>query len=1600
MYVKWNGLDVRWRQLEYKSFEVDSSGFLELNGSSLGVTAAQLNSLTYNDPIGDDVVQFRGTNSFELSAVVNLVIGNTGPVREVRIEQDLVLSTNGSFSAVATELIDFDFSTTSKSSLIAVAGDISLSATGTGNGVGEGVTTRNGAVRIASQSGDISIIGIGRGAGGSLEGVQLGIDNSTGSEVFSQSGTISITGTGAGTLDDNRGVYIESDAAVRTVDGEIIIVGTGGGGSGEGEENDGVDVAGAIEATGDGSVSVTGFGGGTTSGKHQNRGIDVNGFVSGISTNSGSLTLDGTGGGSVGEDYNLNDGIRFNRGAVIESTSGTISITGRGGAGEDNNRGIHMTSSSDIVTETGRIELHGTGGGNHMDNDGSIGVDMGGDIVSTGNDANDIVIVGIAAGGSGGDDNNRGVDINHRTATIESVDANIFITGTGFGPSSDNSLANDGVRIIGSTARVFSELGSITVVGNGGDGEDFNYGISLNDGAQIESQDGDVTVRGTGGGNFAQANANVGVYVNDASLLIGSGLLTVAGTGGGHSSNGSDDNDGVKLIGTGAEFRSTSGNIAINAVGGAGHHENLGLNVETDAKIVSESGRVSVEAVGGGGFDDSDGNTGIIIDGSIETTAAESGEISLRGNGAVGANRDDNNRGIEIRGLVTTAGGDINIVATGGGGGSVDSDSNLGLRIGSLGSGTVRSSGGAIQITATGGDGRDRNQGVVIEEGGVIEVGASLVIDATGSGNGSDNYGVEISEGNGQVGRIVGTAGDVSITGRASVDGIGGATRGVTLISGATAIETTTGDVVVVGVGGGASGSHNQGIYIAEGTSVETVTGAISFNGTGGSSENDGNDGVEIAGVVATDAGDILITGVGTGSGFDADNNIGVQIVNQVTSSSGSVTLHGTGGGIGGDAFNDGVRFETVGTSVSAGGGISVTGIGGAARAGNVGIRIPAVSTLVSSGPILLNGTGGAGTGAENISNIGVLISGTITATSNASVTLRGTGGSAENLNVGVEIDGAEISAVAGDIVIDGTGGGSGVSNEGTRIKGAANVGSTNGRLTLRGTGSESATTLNHGVNILDADVSLAAGNGVVIQGFGRGTGDENVGVFLGASGFELRSPGIEIDGSSLAQGDGNAGVVVFSGVLLAGETGNVSVTGSGSDVNSNDNTGVRFRGSIATTSGNITVNGTGGDGVANNYGVDLSNSSVSTEDGAIQLIGSGGMGSATANHGVLLDATTISASAAGTISVEGTGGTGSDHNRGVEIQTVETTITTASGYISILGTAQGDGTNHDGVRLRNATIIAGVGELSIHGIAAGTGIGVELTTEVKVNTANGGNVSLTGTGAGGEMGVRVDTQLNSTGALSIAAVDGISVDHRGKIVTNGNVTLVSTHGPENAGWINMVDHADGSLSSISDISLTADGDITLGQLRAYGVGHDVRVTSNTGGIIDGGELAGDDIVGSGNRVFLSAATGIGFNDPLEISGTELSTDTSATGADQRFVADGVVQLGRIDAGTGKVVLSATEIIDAETSDSINVDLIASRVFLSAESITKLETSVDNFEAMATSGSLSIKDSASVTVGGAHSESAGVSATGQIRIEAAAIIVNEIISSTASCCLP
>jgi hypothetical protein len=1506
MYVKWNGLDVRWRQLEYKSFEVDSSGFLELNGSSLGVTAAQLNSLTYNDPIGDDVVQFRGTNSFELSAVVNLVIGNTGPVREVRIEQDLVLSTNGSFSAVATELIDFDFSTTSKSSLIAVAGDISLSATGTGNGVGEGVTTRNGAVRIASQSGDISIIGIGRGAGGSLEGVQLGIDNSTGSEVFSQSGTISITGTGAGTLDDNRGVYIESDAAVRTVDGEIIIVGTGGGGSGEGEENDGVDVAGAIEATGDGSVSVTGFGGGTTSGKHQNRGIDVNGFVSGISTNSGSLTLDGTGGGSVGEDYNLNDGIRFNRGAVIESTSGTISITGRGGAGEDNNRGIHMTSSSDIVTETGRIELHGTGGGNHMDNDGSIGVDMGGDIVSTGNDANDIVIVGIAAGGSGGDDNNRGVDINHRTATIESVDANIFITGTGFGPSSDNSLANDGVRIIGSTARVFSELGSITVVGNGGDGEDFNYGISLNDGAQIESQDGDVTVRGTGGGNFAQANANVGVYVNDASLLIGSGLLTVA----------------------------------------------------------------------------------------------ESGEISLRGNGAVGANRDDNNRGIEIRGLVTTAGGDINIVATGGGGGSVDSDSNLGLRIGSLGSGTVRSSGGAIQITATGGDGRDRNQGVVIEEGGVIEVGASLVIDATGSGNGSDNYGVEISEGNGQVGRIVGTAGDVSITGRASVDGIGGATRGVTLISGATAIETTTGDVVVVGVGGGASGSHNQGIYIAEGTSVETVTGAISFNGTGGSSENDGNDGVEIAGVVATDAGDILITGVGTGSGFDADNNIGVQIVNQVTSSSGSVTLHGTGGGIGGDAFNDGVRFETVGTSVSAGGGISVTGIGGAARAGNVGIRIPAVSTLVSSGPILLNGTGGAGTGAENISNIGVLISGTITATSNASVTLRGTGGSAENLNVGVEIDGAEISAVAGDIVIDGTGGGSGVSNEGTRIKGAANVGSTNGRLTLRGTGSESATTLNHGVNILDADVSLAAGNGVVIQGFGRGTGDENVGVFLGASGFELRSPGIEIDGSSLAQGDGNAGVVVFSGVLLAGETGNVSVTGSGSDVNSNDNTGVRFRGSIATTSGNITVNGTGGDGVANNYGVDLSNSSVSTEDGAIQLIGSGGMGSATANHGVLLDATTISASAAGTISVEGTGGTGSDHNRGVEIQTVETTITTASGYISILGTAQGDGTNHDGVRLRNATIIAGVGELSIHGIAAGTGIGVELTTEVKVNTANGGNVSLTGTGAGGEMGVRVDTQLNSTGALSIAAVDGISVDHRGKIVTNGNVTLVSTHGPENAGWINMVDHADGSLSSISDISLTADGDITLGQLRAYGVGHDVRVTSNTGGIIDGGELAGDDIVGSGNRVFLSAATGIGFNDPLEISGTELSTDTSATGADQRFVADGVVQLGRIDAGTGKVVLSATEIIDAETSDSINVDLIASRVFLSAESITKLETSVDNFEAMATSGSLSIKDSASVTVGGAHSESAGVSATGQIRIEAAAIIVNEIISSTASCCLP
>jgi hypothetical protein len=302
-----------------------------------------------------------------------------------------------------------------------------------------------------------------------------------------------ITSTGAGTLDVETERFFRlhmPNGSISTVDGNLQIDANPNGT--ETGNFEGVELSGPIISTGTGNITISAHGGdnsfGNLSGIHLMNNAKVE------STGSGSITISGY----SGDDSSISGihaGVLMDGNSEIKTNTGALQITGTGGTGGSSHFGIALYSNAKISStgSTGHITLHANGGT-----------------------------------GQGGSNPNLGLNLTG--GTIRTHDGNLSITATA-GPGSSNGTY--GVYASNATIQCTGS-GDINISGTGGTSGNFNHGILLQNSASIKGKTGPLSITALAGfGNNSDGirlESGTGVHNGSGSITI-SGVANGFGTG-------------------------------------------------------------------------------------------------------------------------------------------------------------------------------------------------------------------------------------------------------------------------------------------------------------------------------------------------------------------------------------------------------------------------------------------------------------------------------------------------------------------------------------------------------------------------------------------------------------------------------------------------------------------------------------------------------------------------------------------------------------------------------------------------------------------------------------------------------------------------------------------------------------------------------------------------------------------------------------------------------------------------------------------------------------------------------------------------------------
>ena len=143
---------------------------------------------------------------------------------------------------------------------------------------------------------------------------------------------------------------------------------------------------------------------------------------------------------------------------------------------------------------------------------------------------------------------------------------------------------------------------------------------------------------------------------------------------------------------------------------------------------------------------------------------------------------------------------------------------------------------------------------------------------------------------------------------------------------------------------------------------------------------------------------------------------------------------------------------------------------------------------------------------------------------------------------------------------------------------------------------------------------------------------------------------------------------------------------------------------------------------------------------------------------------------------------------------------------------------------------------------------------------------------------IRISSSVTTgLGTVDLLADDDVSFGSAASVTTNGaTITVVAdADAVADSGIGGAVTLADGAVLNAGDanIGIFADEDITLGQVVTTGL---VALTSNSGAIVDGGDVGGDDIVA--DQLAFQATTGIGTSNPIDTSVNTLAAKNELGG--------------------------------------------------------------------------------------------------------------------------
>ncbi|MBW7945383.1 MAG: filamentous hemagglutinin N-terminal domain-containing protein, partial [Sphingomonadaceae bacterium] len=660
----------------------------------------------YGIMVNGATIQSQGTGSVTLTGEA---IGDVGATSSgvIVLSGGSVLSGDGGIviTALATGLADVRPALyllgAANPAVVKASGTGSVTLSGTrSNGDGEGIWIGVGNSKVETESGDITLVGVGSDKAGGVktDGVRLG---GTGQVFSTAGGDVTVTATSRGTVADfttlataslgsagTGNITINADRAA--IAGTSFI--TGGGVLTIQPRTDGRSIGLGTGAAGDlqlgagslGNPLVDGFSeiviGNSTAGTI-NVATALLAFKDNLRLVSGAnLLFTGTSAGSpldVGNNrltLDIAGTTTQSAGLGAYIKAGSLLLTGAGSTYTLTHIGNDIGTLAAGVG-TGSVALiHGGSGSLSVGSIGATdGITASSVQLATTNAAADLVL--------GADVTTSGAQTytSARNITVDAVD--LLVTGkatlgmtaaaqiTVLGGTLENAYTGDAdsfdavVLAANDDATPFSSAGS-------------NAAITLKDGARITTASGGGgAIRMTGKAGTGLSDA-IGIRIADSTVESpGAGTITIAGTGGAGATGGGKS--GVVIGGTtGSRIESSLGDITITGIAGAATSglANIGVDVAENSTVVSTGN--SPDAAGiivsgtGGGSGGSTLNHGVRLAGAL-ALSSDSGAITVTAAGGSPVSGSDND-GLVLSGtsaVIQSVSGEIVVDAAAGTGG-------------------------------------------------------------------------------------------------------------------------------------------------------------------------------------------------------------------------------------------------------------------------------------------------------------------------------------------------------------------------------------------------------------------------------------------------------------------------------------------------------------------------------------------------------------------------------------------------------------------------------------------------------------------------------------------------------------------------------------------------------------------------------------------------------------------------------------------------------------------------------------------------------------------------------------------------------------------